>query len=145
METALFAAGPFWEAEDAFRHLEGVIATTVGYAGGDAPPSSHQEVASGGTGHAEAVEVTFDPDRITYEALLEVFWGTHDPTVAHSEDDPRRSVVFHRDPAQEAAAVESLNRLATAGGPPPRTRILPAGPFFPADEQHQHYYEKRFG
>jgi methionine-S-sulfoxide reductase len=145
VETALFAAGPFWEAEDAFRHLEGVVATAVGYTGGRTPPSSHQEVASRGTGHAEAVEVIFDPERITYEALLEVFWGTHDPTVVHSEDDPRRSVVFYRDATQEAAAGESLSRLAAAGGPPPHTKVLPAGPFFPADEQHQHYYEKRFG
>jgi peptide-methionine (S)-S-oxide reductase len=141
-EVATFGAGCFWGAEAAFRHLPGVVATRVGYAGGDVADPTYEQVCSGTTGHTEVVEVSYDPARISYETLLGKFWAAHDPTVRHKTQS--RSVIFYHTPAQRRAAEAAKQRLAASGKyeRPVVTEILPAPTFFPAEEYHQHFYEK---
>lgn len=149
METATFAAGCFWGVEMAFRRLPGVTATRVGYIGGTVEDPGYERVCTGQTGHAEAVEVTFDPSRIGYDDLLEVFWAVHDPTQLDRQGfdvgTQYRSAIFTHGPAQEAAARASKERLESAGRSPGQvvTRIEPAGPFYPAEDYHQRYIEKQ--
>ncbi|HUU54429.1 MAG TPA: peptide-methionine (R)-S-oxide reductase MsrB [Armatimonadota bacterium] len=143
MTIATFGAGCFWGVEAAFRGLPGVIDTRVGYAGGRTPDPSYEDVCTGSTGHTEVVEVSYDPEQITYEKLLDVFWSAHDPTARHKEQ--YRSVIFYHTPEQQQAAEQAKQRLtdSNAHSRPIVTEVLPAPAFYPAEEYHQHFYEKR--
>jgi len=149
METATFAAGCFWGVEAAFRRIEGVVQTAVGYIGGTTENPTYEEVCTGRTGHAEAVQVVFDPARVSYEQLLDAFWECHDPTTANRQGPDigtqYRSAVFFHGAAQEAAAAASKAAQEAAGrfGHPIVTEIAPAGPFTMAEDYHQQYVEKR--
>ena len=149
MEKATFAAGCFWGVEAAFRQIEGVTATRVGYTGGDFKNPTYKDVCSGTTGHAEAVEVEYDPSKVTYEELLKVFWENHDPTTLNRQGPDvgtqYRSAVFFLTPAQEAAAKASKEKLQRNGRykKPIVTEINPASEFYPAEDYHQQYLEKR--
>ena len=149
MEKATFAAGCFWGVEAAFRQVEGVTATTVGYTGGSSKSPSYEDVCTGRTGHAEAVLVEYDPARISYEELLDVFWANHDPTTPNRQGPDvgtqYRSAIFFRNPEQEAAAISSRQRLEESGKyrDPIMTEITPASEFCPAEEYHQRYLEKK--
>jgi len=143
MDTATFGAGCFWGVEAAFRRVPGVTNTRVGYAGGGVANPSYEAVCSGRTGHTEVVEVSYDPKKVTYDTLLRVFWESHDPTA--QQKTQYRSVIFYHTPAQRAAAEEAKQRVGESGGysQPIVTTILPAPTFYPAEEYHQQYYEKR--
>ena len=149
MEKATFAAGCFWGVEAAFRQIEGVTATRVGYTGGDFKNPTYKDVCSGTTGHAEAVEVEYDPSKVTYEELLKVFWENHDPTTLNRQGPDvgtqYRSAVFFLTPEQEAAAKASKEKLQRNGKykRPIVTEINPALEFYPAEDYHQQYLEKR--
>lgn len=148
MEKAAFAAGCFWGVEAAFRRVPGVVATTVGYSGGSLANPSYEDVCSDRTGHAETVEVEYDPSKVSYDDLLGVFWQSHDPTQRNRQGpdvgSQYRSVVFARDAEQEAAARASKERLERSGQfrRPIVTEIVPAAPFYRAEEYHQQYLEK---
>ena len=146
-ERATFAAGCFWGVEAAFRAADGVLDTAVGYTGGTLARPSYEEVCTGATGHAEAVEVRFDPSRLTYEALLDLFWTIHDPTTRDRQGPDvgtqYRSAIFTHSPEQERAARASLERAREGRRRPIVTRIEPAGPFWRAEEYHQRYLERR--
>jgi len=143
MTIATFGAGCFWGVEAAFRSLPGVIDTRVGYAGGTTRNPTYEDVCAGGTGHTEVVEVSYDPEEITYEKLLDVFWSAHDPTYPHKTQ--YRSVIFYHTPEQQQAAERAKQRLteSNATSRPIVTDILPAPTFYAAEEYHQDYYEKR--
>jgi peptide-methionine (S)-S-oxide reductase len=147
MEKAAFAAGCFWGIEAAFRRLPGVTAATSGYEGGTFDHPSYEEVCTGRTGHAETVQVEFDPAKIRYEALLDLFWEIHDPTTLNRQGPDigtqYRSVIFTHTPEQQAAAEASLAKAAPRFSRPIVTQIVPAAPFWPAEEYHQRYLEKR--
>lgn len=145
MEIATFGAGCFWGIEDAFRHVEGVVSTRVGYTGGTVQHPTYAQVCAGTTGHTEAVEVTFDPSVISYDRLLEVFWSIHHPT--YPQKTQYASRIFYHTPEQRAAAEASRDRhrQAGSGARPIVTEILPAGDFWAAEEYHQQYYEKQGG
>lgn len=149
IEKAMFGAGCFWGVEAAFRPLEGVKDTAVGYSGGTTENPTYRDVCSGRTGHAEVVEVEFDPGVISYGKLLEVFWDCHDPTQRNRQGpdigSQYRSAIFVHGPEQERAARESMARLEASGKhrKPIATQIEPAGPFYRAEEYHQQYLEKR--
>lgn len=149
MEKATFAAGCFWGVEELFRQLDGVIATQVGYIGGQVPKPTYQMVCSDTTGHAEAVEITYDPNKISYEQLLEIFWNNHNPTTLNSQGPDfgtqYRSVIFYHTPAQQAAAIKSKEQLIQAKrfSKPIVTQILPASQFYRAEEYHQQYLLKQ--
>ena len=149
METATFGAGCFWGVESVFEQVDGVIATKVGYTGGFTEAPSYQDVCSHRTGHAEAVEITFDPARVSYDKLLDIFWMNHDPTQLNRQGpdvgDSYRTVIFFHSPEQEAAAVASKNRLEESGRykRPIVTEIVPAGQFWDAEEYHQKYFSRR--
>jgi peptide-methionine (S)-S-oxide reductase len=149
MEKATFGAGCFWGVEAAFRELKGVVSTAVGYAGGAHPNPTYQDVCSDETGHAEVVEVEFDPSQVSYDDLLRVFWENHDPTTLNRQGPDvgtqYRSVIFYHDAAQQAAAEASKAALAKSGRyrRPIVTEILPAPEFWRAEEYHQQYLEKR--
>jgi peptide-methionine (S)-S-oxide reductase len=149
MQKAIFAAGCFWGIESAFRQVEGVLEATVGYTGGTTENPTYEQVCTGRTGHAEAVEVTFDPQRISYEQLLDVFWKIHDPTQLNRQGPDTgtqyRSAVFYLDDSQREAAEASKTRLAESGSFPRPivTEITQASAFYPAEEYHQRYLEKR--
>lgn len=148
MEKATFAAGCFWGVEEAFRRVPGVISTKAGYTGGHFDNPTYKDVCSGKTGHAEAVEVEFDPEAISYNGLLDVFWSIHDPTTLDRQgpDVGRqyRSAIFFHNPAQEKAAKESMERIGRSGAfkSPVVTEIRPAPEFFEAEGYHQRYLEK---
>ncbi len=148
-ETAIFAAGCFWGIEAAFRRLDGVTATRVGYTGGTAPSPTYKQVCSGRTGHAEAVEVTFDPALISYDELLDVFWSSHNPASRNRQGlnigSQYRSAIFTHSPAQEGPARSTRDAQQAKLRWPRRTiatQIEPAGPFFAAEDYHQQYFEK---
>ncbi len=149
MAQALFAAGCFWGVEAAFRAVPGVTATAVGYSGGTQAEPTYEDVCRGGTGHTETVQVEFDPERVSYDALLEVFWSCHDPTQLNRQGPDvgtqYRSAIFPLDAAQEAAARASLSELGRSGRFPRPivTEILPAPTFWMAEDYHQQYFEKR--
>jgi peptide-methionine (S)-S-oxide reductase len=149
MAKATFAAGCFWGVEAAFRQLPGVHSTQVGYTGGNLAHPSYEQVCSDRTGHAEAVEIEYDPAILSYEKLLETFWENHDPTQLNRQGPDRgtqyRSAIFFHDPAQEQAARASKLQLETAKrySKPIVTEIVPAVTFFPAEDYHQQYLEKR--
>jgi peptide-methionine (S)-S-oxide reductase len=144
---ATFGAGCFWGVEAAFRQVEGVTATRVGYAGGTLENPTYEDVCSHTTGHAEVVEVTYDPDQISYERLLEVFWRKHDPTQLNRQGwdigDNYRSVVFFHDDEQREAAVRSKAHEQSNWTAPIVTQIEPAQTFYEAEDYHQQYLEKR--
>lgn len=149
MSKATFAAGCFWGVEAAFREVTGVTATRVGYMGGSLENPTYHDVCSGRTGHAEAVEVEYDPSRVTYDDLLTVFWTNHDPTTLNRQGpdvgEQYRSAIFTQDDEQEAAARASKERMERSGlyTRPIVTQIVPAGVFYEAEEYHQQYLEKR--
>jgi peptide-methionine (S)-S-oxide reductase len=149
MAKASFAAGCFWGVEAAFRATEGVTATAVGYEGGDRANPTYRDVCEGDTGHAETVEVDFDPARVSYEKLLNVFWENHDPTTLNRQGpdvgEQYRSAIFFHDPEQERAARASLENLEKTGRyrRPIVTQIVPAEKFWRAEDYHQQYLEKR--
>ena len=150
METAVFGMGCFWGAERMFWKLDGVYATAVGYAGGLTPHPTYEEVCSGRTGHTEVVLVVYDPQKITYRRLLQVFWEGHDPTQGMRQGNDAgtqyRSAVYVADDAQLAAAKETRDmyqeKLTASGYGPITTEIAEAGPFFYAEEYHQQYLAK---
>lgn len=148
LKKATFGAGCFWGVEDIFRKLEGVMDTQVGYAGGDFDHPSYQDVCSGVTGHAEVVEVNYDPEIISYNDLLDIFWNIHDPTTLNRQGPDigtqYRSVIFYHNSKQEELALESKKSLEASGRYEREivTDIKPAGKFWRAEEYHQQYIEK---
>ncbi len=148
-KKATFGAGCFWGVEDAFRHVEGVGSTRVGYAGGTYDNPSYEDVCSSKTGHAEVVEVSYDPARVSYEDLLETFWKVHDPTQLNRQGpdlgSQYRSVIFTHDDGQAASAQASMQALEASGRHrrPVVTEIAPASTFWQAEEYHQQYVEKQ--
>ena len=148
-EKATFGAGCFWGVEAAFRRVPGVVSTQVGYAGGQTKDPSYEQVCTDTTGHAEVVQVEFDPAQASYEQLLEVFWQVHDPTQLNRQGPDfgkqYRTVIFFHSPEQEKAARESKARLEASGKlrRPVVTQIEPAREFWRAEEYHQQYLEKR--
>ncbi|HSB08631.1 MAG TPA: peptide-methionine (S)-S-oxide reductase MsrA [Blastocatellia bacterium] len=149
MQIATFGAGCFWGVEAAFREVEGVVSTRVGYTGGSFDNPTYRDVCSHRTGHAEAVEVTFDPARVSYDKLLDVFWENHDPTTLNRQGpdvgSQYRSAIFFHDPQQEAAARASMERVQGSGKYSREivTEIVPAAQFWEAEDYHQQYLEKR--
>jgi peptide-methionine (S)-S-oxide reductase len=147
-KIAIFGAGCFWGIESAFRQLEGVIEATSGYAGGTVEQPTYRAVCSGKTGHAEVVQVQYDPSRVSYEQLLDLFWQIHDPTTLNRQGPDigtqYRSVIFYSDDNERAAAEKSKQRLDASGKfrRPIVTQIVPATKFYPAEDYHQRYYEK---
>jgi peptide-methionine (S)-S-oxide reductase len=144
---ATFGAGCFWGVEAAFRQLEGVTRTEVGYEGGTLENPTYEDVCSHTTGHAEVVEVTYDPDQISYDELLDVFWAKHDPTQLNRQGwdigDQYRSVVFFHDDEQREAALRSKAEQQTRYRAPVVTQVEPAQTFYVAEDYHQQYLEKR--
>ncbi|HZT37549.1 MAG TPA: peptide-methionine (S)-S-oxide reductase MsrA [Bryobacteraceae bacterium] len=146
---ATFAAGCFWGVEELFRNTPGVLSTQVGYTGGHTPNPTYQEVCTDRTGHAEAVEIEYDPERVSYEQLLEIFWANHDPTTLNRQGPDigtqYRSAIFYHSPEQKAAAIASKQALEQSGRfrRPIVTEIVAAGPFYRAEEYHQQYLAKR--
>jgi peptide-methionine (S)-S-oxide reductase len=146
-KKATFGAGCFWGVEAAFRQIEGVTRTRVGYTGGTLDNPTYEDVCSHTTGHAEVVEVTYDPERVSYDELLEVFWHKHDPTQLNRQGwdvgDQYRSVVFFHDQEQQEAASRSKAREQANLSAPIVTQIEPAETFYEAEGYHQQYLEKR--
>jgi peptide-methionine (S)-S-oxide reductase len=149
MAIAVFAAGCFWGVEETFRQREGVTDTAVGYTGGHQSKPTYKDVCRGDTGHAEAVQVTFDPDRVTYDQLLEVFWACHDPTQLNRQGPDighqYRSAIYPQDGDQEARAKASLAREDASGRhrAPIATALEPAATFWMAEDYHQQYVAKQ--
>lgn len=149
LQKATFGAGCFWGVEAAFRRVPGVVDTAVGYAGGALENPTYRDVCSGTTGHAEVVDVTYDPDRVSYEQLLTVFWDNHNPTTRNRQGpdvgSQYRSAIFFHTPEQEVIAQASKARLNASGQyrTPVVTEVTPAGPFYRAEDYHQRYLEKR--
>jgi peptide-methionine (S)-S-oxide reductase len=146
-QTAIFAAGCFWGVEADFRDIPGVLDAEAGYTGGITENPSYREVCSGRTEHAEAVRVTFDADTVPYDVLVDAFWNLHDPTQMNRQGPDvgtqYRSAIFYADEAQRDAAQTSKARAQTRFSRPIVTQILPAGPFFRAEDYHQRYLEKQ--
>jgi len=146
---ATFGAGCFWGVEAAFRQVPGVTATAVGYSGGTTEEPDYRAVCSHGTGHAEVVEVDYDPERVSYDQLLDVFWSNHNPTTKNRQGfdigDQYRSVIFVHDDEQKAAALASRDALESSGKWRRSivTEIEPAPRFWVAEDYHQQYLEKR--
>lgn len=149
MEQATFAAGCFWGVEATFRQVLGVLDTSVGYIGGDTDQPTYQEVCTGDTNHAEAVQIIFDPTQVSYTQLLEVFWQCHDPTQLNRQGPDvgtqYRSAIFYHSPQQEIAALQSKAQQQNSGQytRPIATSIVPATTYYSAEEYHQQYLEKR--
>ena len=145
MEKATFAAGCFWGVEDRFRKVKGVISTTVGYTGGTMENPTYEDVCTDQTGHAEAVEVEYDPSIVSYQELLDVFWDSHDPTTLNRQGPDvgtqYRSAIFFHNTEQESIALASKENLQRAGcfTKDIVTEITPAQPFYKAEEYHQQY------
>ena len=155
MEEATFGAGCFWGVEAAFRQLDGVLTTSVGYLGGDFENPTYQHVCSGQTGHAEVVRIEYDSDRVSYHDLLDLFWKVHDPTTLNRQGpdigNPYRSAIFFHTPEQQTAAEASKAQLEASNQYPNSvvTEIIPVSEFYMAEDYHQQYFEKsrhnRFG
>jgi peptide-methionine (S)-S-oxide reductase len=148
-KTATFAAGCFWGVEAAFRQVPGVVDAVSGYTGGHQENPTYRQVCGHATGHAEAVEVTYDPQRVTYEQLLDVLWQIHDPTQLNRQGpdvgDQYRSAIFFHGAEQERAAIASRDREQAKYARPIVTQIVPAPTFWRAEEYHQRYVEKNGG
>ena len=148
-ETATFGAGCFWGVEAAFQRAPGVVDTAVGYSGGETPNPTYKDVCTDETGHAEVVQVTFDPAKVSYEQLLDVFWQAHDPTQVNRQGPDSgtqyRTAIFFHSPEQEAASKKSRAALEASGKfkRPIATEITPASTFYRAEEYHQKYLQKR--
>ena len=146
-KTATFGAGCFWGVEAAFRQIDGVTRTRVGYSGGTLANPTYEDVCSHTTGHAEVVEVTYDPERVSYDDLLQVFWRKHDPTRRNRQGwdvgDQYRSVVFVHDGEQQETALASKASEQASRSAPIVTQIEPAQTFYEAEDRHQQYLEKR--
>ena len=147
MAKATFGAGCFWGVEAEFRKIEGVTSTAAGYSGGHVPNPTYKQVCTGRTGHAEVVQVEFDPARVSYEELLDVFWANHDPTQVNRQGPDYgtqyRTVIFAHDEDQEKAALASRDRAQERFRKPIATKIEPASDFYVAEEYHQRYLEKQ--
>ncbi len=149
LQKATFGAGCFWGVEAAYRQVKGVVSTAVCYAGGALENPTYRDVCTDKTGHAEVVEVTYDPERVSYETLLKVFWDNHDPTQLNRQGPDigtqYRSVIFFHTPEQQAAAIASREQLERSGRYKKAivTQIAPAPTFYRAEEYHQQYLEKR--
>jgi peptide-methionine (S)-S-oxide reductase len=150
LQIATFAAGCFWGVEEAFRRIKGVMSTAVGYTGGWFNNPTYRDVCTDKTGHAEAVQIQFDPNEVSYEDLLDVFWSIHNPTTKNRQGpdigSQYRSVIAYHTPQQEEAAKRSKESLDGSGrlnGRRVVTEIVPASPFYKAEEYHQKYYQKR--
>ena len=149
MEQATFAAGCFWGIEAEFRQLPGVQEAAVGYTGGSTAAPTYEQVCTGTTGHAEAVQITFDPAQFSYTKLLEVFWQCHDPTQRNRQGPDvgtqYRSAIFFHTPQQQTAALTSKLQQEKSGlySKPIATEIVPADTFYRAEEYHQQYLQKR--
>jgi peptide-methionine (S)-S-oxide reductase len=148
-QRATFAAGCFWGVEAAFREIEGVVKTTVGYTGGSTSDPSYKRVCSGSTGHAEAVEVWFDPTAVSYGELLETFWAIHNPTTRNRQGwdigSQYRSAIFFHDAEQERLATASRDEHQASSRRQIVTEIVPASAFYDAEDYHQRYVEKHGG
>jgi len=146
MAEATFGAGCFWGVEYVYRRVPGVLEVKAGYSGGHTQNPTYEQVCSHTTGHAEVVQVIFDPDRVTYDQLLEVFWAMHDPTQVDRQGpdigDQYRSVIFAHTDEQRQAAEASRERAQTRFQAPIATKIEPLQEFYPAEDYHQRYYEK---
>jgi peptide-methionine (S)-S-oxide reductase len=148
-EKATFGAGCFWGVEETFRNLKGVLSTAVGYAGGTKESPTYEDVCSDKTGHAEVVEVEFDPSQISYDNLLDVFWSNHNPTTLNRQGPDvgaqYRSVIFYHSPEQKLAAEASREKVNSSGRFRQKvvTQIEPARMFWRAEEYHQRYLQKR--
>ena len=149
LERATFAAGCFWGIEASFREIEGVVETRVGYTGGRTVDPTYEQVCSDATGHAEAVEVWFDPTLVSYDDLLSVFWSIHDPTTPNRQGwdfgSQYRSAIFFHDAEQEKLATASRDALQGGRARPIVTEIVPAPAFYAAEDYHQRYFEKHGG
>jgi len=147
-ETAIFAGGCFWGVEHWFSQTPGVISATSGYTGGTVPNPTYEQVCTGRTGHAEAVQVVFDPSKVAYEQIARTFFEIHDPTTLNAQGPDfgtqYRSAVFTQS-AQQKAVIEKLITLLRAKGYNVVTEVLPAGPFYPAEDYHQDYLNKHPG
>jgi peptide-methionine (S)-S-oxide reductase len=149
--TATFAAGCFWGVQAAFDQVNGVVSTTVGYTGGHTDNPTYKQVCTDKTGHAEAVQVVFDPSVVTFDQLLDRFWNMHDPTTRNRQGPDKgsqyRSAVFYHSPEQQAAAFASKQKLDQSGRlkRPVVTEIVPASTFWPAEDYHQKYFKKHGG
>lgn len=149
MAIAYFSAGCFWGIEVVFRHVPGVLDARVGYMGGSTENPIYRQVCTGNTGHAETLQVQYDPSQVSYETLLELFWKIHDPTTLNRQGPDigtqYRSVIFTTTPEQHRLAIQSKQQLADSKrfSRPVVTEILPAPNFYPAEEYHQRYLEKR--
>jgi peptide-methionine (S)-S-oxide reductase len=148
-ETAMFGAGCFWGVEAAFQRVPGVLDTAVGYSGGEMANPTYKDVCTDETGHAEVVQVAYDPAKVTYQQLLDVFWQAHDPTQVNRQGpdfgSQYRSAIFFHSPEQEAVAKKSRDALDASGKlkRPIATEIIPASTFYRAEEYHQKYLQKR--
>ncbi|HEU5003377.1 MAG TPA: peptide-methionine (S)-S-oxide reductase MsrA [Actinomycetota bacterium] len=146
---ATFGAGCFWGVEAAFRRVPGVTGTAVGYAGGKTEQPTYEQVCTHRTGHAEVVEVDYDPEQVSYDQLLDVFWSIHNPTTKNRQGldigSNYRSVIFYRDEAQRAAAEASKEAVNHSGKHWRKvvTQVVPEAPFWRAEEYHQQYYDKK--
>lgn len=147
MKKACFAAGCFWGVEAEFRKLPGVLEASCGYTGGSAKAPTYRQVCSGTTGHAEAVELAYDPAVLSYETLLEAFWAMHDPTTKDRQGPDvgtqYRSVIFFYDADQEKMARDSIEKTQKALGRPIVTQLVAASEFYKAEEYHQQYFQKQ--
>jgi len=147
METATFGAGCFWGVEEAFRQIPGVVDTAVGYLGGHTKNPTYKDVCSDETGHAEVVQVTYDPAKVNYEQLLDVFWSSHDPTTINRQGPDigtqYRSAIFFHSPEQERIARTSREKIQPKLRRPIVTEITAATTFYRAEEYHQKYLAKR--
>jgi len=148
IEIATFGMGCFWGAEHTFRKVNGVVSTVVGYMGGSLEDPTYKDVCTGKTGHAEVVQVFYDPEKVSYEQLLEVFWENHDSTTPNRQGpdvgSQYRSVIFYHTPQQREAALKMKNQLERSGrfGRPIVTEIVPAAKFYRAEEYHQKYLDR---
>lgn len=145
-KKAIFAAGCFWGVEEAFMDVDGVLSTVVGYIGGDRMEPTYEEVCYGDTGHAEAVEIFFDDEKISYDNLLDTFWAIHDPTLKEEHGTEKayqyRSSIFYIDEQQKEIANKSKEKYQQFYEAPIVTEIIPATEFFKAEDYHQHYFQK---
>lgn len=151
LQTATFGAGCFWHVEEAFRQIKGVVSTTVGYMGGSLENPTYEDVCTDKTGHAEVVQVAFDPSKVSYEELLKVFWNSHDPTTLNRQGpdvgSQYRSLIFYHNKEQKLLAEKSKAELAKSRRFENKivTEIVPAATFYRAEEYHQQYLRKHGG
>ena len=149
LEQATFGAGCFWGVEETFRQTPGVTGTAVGYEGGTLDNPTYRDVCTGRTGHAEVVQVTFDPAQVSYDTLLDIFWANHDPTTLNRQGPDHgtqyRSAIFTHSPEQAAVAEASKEKWSASGRfrRPIVTEVVPAAAFYRAEEYHQQYLAKR--